>query len=118
MINSIKRLLILQRGPPWFLIQQRMCLQCEGPGFKLWVGNIPWRRELLPSPVFLPEKFHGQKSLVGYIPRGHKESDLPEQLSSHTLLRVGNIKKRRKSRKDLPIHFPQDFISSNFKKTL
>ena len=34
----------------------------------------PWRRESLPTPVFLPGEFHGQRSLVGYSPRGCKES--------------------------------------------
>ena len=33
------------------------------------------------SPVFLPEKSHGQRSLVGYSPWGCKESDVPEWLS-------------------------------------
>ena len=28
-----------------------------------WVGKIPWRRERLPTPVFLPEEFHGQRTL-------------------------------------------------------
>jgi len=36
------------------------------PGFDLWVRKIPWRSEWLPTPVFLPAKFHGQWSLVGY----------------------------------------------------
>ena len=30
------------------------------------VGKIPWRREWLSTPVFLPREFHGQKSLAGY----------------------------------------------------
>ena len=30
------------------------------------MGKIPWRREWLPTPVFLPGEFHGQRSLVGY----------------------------------------------------
>ena len=35
------------------------------------VKKIPWRREWLPTPVFLPgEEFHGQRSLVGYSPWG------------------------------------------------
>ena len=34
-----------------------------------------------PTPVFLPRKFHGQRSLVGYSPWGCKESDTTEQLS-------------------------------------
>ena len=32
-----------------------------------WVGKIPWRRERLPSPVFLPEEFRGQRSLVAIV---------------------------------------------------
>ena len=50
------------------------CLQCGTPGFNPWVGKNPWRREWLPTPVFLPEEFHGQRSLVGYSPWGQKES--------------------------------------------
>ena len=45
------------------------------------VGKIPWRRKWQPTPVFLPGEFHGQKSLAGYSPWGHKESDMTEQLS-------------------------------------
>ena len=41
-------------------------------GFNSWVLKIPWRRKLQPTPVFLPVKFHGQRSLVGYCPRGCK----------------------------------------------
>ena len=41
-------------------------------------GWIPWRREWLPTPVFLPGEFHGQRSLAGYSPWGHKESDMTE----------------------------------------
>ena len=35
-------------------------------------------RKWQPTPVFLPGKFHGQKSLAGYSPRGHKKSDTTE----------------------------------------
>ena len=35
-------------------------------------------REREPNPVLLPGKFHRQRSLVGYIPRGFKESDMTE----------------------------------------
>ena len=38
----------------------------------------PWRREWQPTPVFLPGESYGQRSLVGYSPRGHKESDTTE----------------------------------------
>ena len=37
-------------------------------GLDPWVGKIPWRREWLPTLVFLPGEFHGPKSLVGYSP--------------------------------------------------
>ena len=52
--------------------------------FSPWVGKILWRREWLPTPLFLPEEFHGQRSLVGYSSWGHKESDTIEWLT-HTL---------------------------------
>ena len=51
------------------------------PGFSAWVGKILWRREWLLSPAFLPGEFHGQGSLVGYSPRGHKELDATERLT-------------------------------------
>ena len=37
---------------------------CNG-WFDSWVGRIPWRRKGQPTPVFLPEKSHGQRSLAG-----------------------------------------------------
>ena len=45
------------------------------------VGKIPWRREWQPIPVFLPGEFNGQRSLVGYCPWNHKESDITEQVT-------------------------------------
>ena len=43
-----------------------------------------WREELL-TPVFLPRESHGQRSLAGYSPWGHKMSDTTEWLTlSHT----------------------------------
>ena len=52
--------------------------QCKRCGFKPWVGKIPWRRAGQPTPVFLPGESHGQRSLVGYSPRGCKELDMIE----------------------------------------
>ena len=37
-------------------------------GFSSWVGKIPLRRKWQPTPVFLPGKSHGQRSLAGYCP--------------------------------------------------
>ena len=50
----------------------------ERLGFDPWVRKIPWRRAWQPTAVFLPGKSHGQRSLAGYSPWGHKESDTPE----------------------------------------
>ena len=43
--------------------------------------KIPWRREWLSTPVFLPGESPGQRSLVGYSPWGCKESDTTARLS-------------------------------------
>ena len=47
--------------------------------------KILWRREWLPTPVFLPEEFYGQRRLVSYSPWGCKESDMTEQLTNSWL---------------------------------
>ena len=60
---------------------KRICLQYRRPGLSPWVRKIPWRREWLPTLVFLPGEFHGQRSLAGYSPWGCKESDMTEWLS-------------------------------------
>ena len=49
--------------------------------------KIPWRRERQPAPVFLPGEFHGQSSVAGYSPWGHKELDMTEQLTISLFLR-------------------------------
>ena len=59
-------------------------LQYRGPGFDPWVGNIPWMRKWLPTPVLLPGDSHGQRSLVGYSPWSCQKSDMTEWLSTHT----------------------------------
>ena len=50
----------------------RIWLQCRRLGFNSCVGKSLWRREWLPTPVFLPGEFHGQRSLAGYSPQGRK----------------------------------------------
>ena len=56
-------------------------LQCRRCGFDPWVGKISWMK-WLPTPVFLPGKTHGQRSLVGYSPGGHKKSDTTKRLNN------------------------------------
>ena len=64
-------------------VMQKTCVQP-------WVRKIPWRREWLPTPVFLSGEFHGQRSLAGYSPWGHKESDRTEQPTLLLLIDVEN----------------------------
>ena len=52
--------------------------------FDPWVGKIPWRRKWQSTPVFLPGKFHRQRSLVGYNLEGHRELGVTEH--AHTYM--------------------------------
>ena len=86
----------------WLSGKESSC-QCRRHRFNPWVGKIPWRKKWHPTPIFLPGKSHGQKSLLGCSPRGrkrvghdnnllyfgvvcvkknHEESDTIEQLST------------------------------------
>ena len=47
------------------------------------LGKIPWEGNGYPTPVFLPGDPHGQRSLAGYNPWGHKESDSTKQQHFH-----------------------------------
>ena len=67
-------------GLPWWLRLKNLPAM-QRPRFDPWVGKIPWRREWLPTPVFLPREVHGQRSLAGYSPWGRKELDTTEQLT-------------------------------------
>ena len=46
--------------------------KCGRPGFDPWVAKIPWRRAWQPTLVFFPGESHGQRSLEGYSPWGHR----------------------------------------------
>ena len=63
--------------PRWLSGKESAC-QHRRYGFNPWVGNIPWRRKWQHTPVFLPRKYHRQKSLAGYSPQGHKELDMTD----------------------------------------
>ena len=65
------------------------CRRFKRLRFNPWVGKIPWRKKQKPTPVFLPGKFRGQRSLAGYSPRGRKESDMTERL--HSLQLIGQF---------------------------
>ena len=59
--------------------------------------RIRWRRKWQPTPVILPGKSHGQRSLVGYNPWGHKESDTTERLT-HTHTHTQKIRTKNKAK--------------------
>ena len=77
---------LCQEPPRWPQCKESTC-QCRRPRHRLnsWVRKIPWSRKWQPAPVFLPEKCHGQRSLVGYSPGGHKESVISEGMSTQAL---------------------------------
>ena len=67
----------------WWFRRLSVYLQCRRPGFDPWVRKIPWRKKWQSTPVLLPGKSHGQRSLVGYSPWCRKESDTTELLHFH-----------------------------------
>ena len=60
------------------------CRRHRRRGFNPWIGKIPWRRKWQPISVFSPGESQGQRSLSGYSPWGHKESDMTEWFGTHT----------------------------------
>ena len=70
----------------------KICACNVGIWVSPWIGKIPWRRGRQPTPVFLPGKSHGQRSLVGYNPNGHKKLDTTEAIE-HTRTHAQVLKK-------------------------
>jgi len=60
--------------------QFRRCKRC---GSISGLGRCPDVKKWKPALVFLPGKFHGQRSLEGYSPWGRKESDMTEHTHTH-----------------------------------
>ena len=65
----------VQRGFPSGSVVKNLPANAGEEQFDPRVGKIPWRRRWQPTPVFLPGKVHGQRSLAGYSPWVHKESN-------------------------------------------
>ena len=63
------------------------CRRCKRHRSDPQARKIPWRMAWQPTLVFLPRESCGQGSLVGYGPKGHKESDMTE-VTQHTRTRV------------------------------
>ena len=58
------------------VVKNPLCKRPKRCRFDPWVGKIPWRRAWQLTPVFLPGESHAQRSLAGYSPWDHKESDM------------------------------------------
>ena len=73
-------------------------------------GKIPWRRAWQPTPVFLPGKSHGQRSLVGSSPWGRKESDCDsavELAQCSVTITTSQLQNTFSALKENPIHLRQ-----------
>ena len=73
-----KKRKVLVRGLLWWLRQVKIPHAMWRPRFDPWIRKILWRREWQPARVFMPGESHEQRSLVGYNPWSHKESDMTE----------------------------------------
>ena len=60
------------------LVAQTASCQCRKLRIDSWVRKFPLKRKWQPTPIFLSEKSHGQRSLAGYSPWGLKELDTTE----------------------------------------
>ena len=92
--------LLYQYGFPQWLNGKEFACQYRRHGFDPWVRKIPWRRKWQPTPVFLPEKSHGQRSLEGYSPRCRRvRHDLvsKQQQLTHTPSKSTYARKPRNS---------------------
>ena len=58
-------------------------------GSKSGSGRSPGEGKQQPTPVFLAGESHGQRSLAGCSPRGHRASDTTERLTLHVALLSG-----------------------------
>ena len=71
--------------PRWLSGKRSTCQyrRCKKHRFEPWVSKIPWDRKWQFTPVFLREKFQGQRSLVDYSSWGHKGDWMTEHSHTH-----------------------------------
>ena len=70
------------------------CRRHNRGGFNPWVGKIPWSKKWQPTPVFLPGKFHEQRSLACYIVHGVAKSQIGLSYRAHTHESPTQVKKQ------------------------
>ena len=72
-VGDNSRCSVLAKQPPgfsrWHSDKESTCQRRRGrrQGFDPWVRKIPWRRKWQSTPVFLPGKSHGQRSLTATV---------------------------------------------------
>ena len=71
-------------GLPWWLSGKESTCQCRRCRYNPWVGNFPWKRKWQPTPVFLPGKSHGQRSLGATVHGVSKSQTGLSALRTHT----------------------------------
>ena len=69
----VSRVALVVKNPPANAGDARDMSLIPGLGSEKW---NPWSEKWNPTPVFLPGKFHGQRSQAGYSPRGRKETEM------------------------------------------
>ena len=79
------------QGFPGGTTGKESACQCRRHKFDSWVEKIPWRRAWQPTPLFLPGRSHGQRSLGGYDRGVEKSRTRLKQLSMHTYLSMSQI---------------------------
>ena len=73
-------------GPPRWCSGKESAWQCRRHrrhGFDPWVGKIPWKRKWQPTPVFLPGRYHRQRSRAAAVHGIAEESDTTQQLNNN-----------------------------------
>ena len=88
------------RRPKWFGGKESACQYRRERrySFNPCVRKIPWIRKWRPTPIFLPEKSHGWRSLAGCRTWDHKESDMTEHIH-HTVRLLLALKKKKKQQR-------------------
>ena len=95
---------------PWWLRGKDSASQCKRRKrreFHPWVKRLPWSGRWQPIPLFLPGKFHAQRSLVGCCPWGRKESDTTEQLTTMSIYYLAGKTFSKVSRLSIIIYLPK-----------
>ena len=73
---------------PRWLSGKESTSQVGDAGVDPWVRKISGKRNWQSTPIFLPGKSQGQRSLAGYSPWGHKELDITEHANTFTSARL------------------------------